>query len=47
MTAATCPATLGPGGLTCTRPTHDGRGHVYVATSGSNVDDRHTDGGHG
>lgn len=40
-----CAALLG--NLRCTRNEHDGRGHVYVSSSGSDVDDRHTDGGHG
>lgn len=36
-----------PGGLTCIRrPGHE-PGHVYRDRHGSDVDDRHTDGGHG
>lgn len=36
-----------PTGLTCTRDDCDGRGHVYHSSSGSQVDDKHPDGGHG
>jgi hypothetical protein len=36
-----------PHGLTCTRPVGHRGGHVYLDQTGSAVDDRHADGGHG
>lgn len=40
-----------PDGMACTREDpHDADalgGHVYRSSSGSDVDDRHTEGGHG
>lgn len=36
-----------PGGLPCTRDVGHDPGHVYLDPHGSDVDDRHTDGGHG
>lgn len=36
-----------PGGLTCIRQRGHEPGHVYQDRHGSDVDDRHTDGGHG
>lgn len=41
----TCTHTLGS--LTCTRPAGHEHGHVYVSSSGSHLDDRHEEGGHG
>lgn len=36
-------------GAPCTREDHPDQpsGHVYASSSGSHVDDRHPDGGHG
>ncbi len=36
-----------PEGLTCTRTDPHTHGHVYASSTASDVDDRHTDGGHG
>ncbi|WP_203338600.1 hypothetical protein [Nocardioides limicola] len=36
-----------PDGLRCARPTGHSDGHVYLDSSGSSVNDRHADGGHG
>lgn len=43
----TCTHTLfNLGGTPCTRPDAHTSGHVYVSSTGSEVDDRHTGGGH-
>ena len=36
-----------PDGLLCTRQDVHAVGHTYASSSGSSVDDRHTEGGHG
>ncbi|MDP3889842.1 hypothetical protein [Nocardioides sp.] len=36
-----------PGGLPCTRDAGHDPGHIYHDPHGSDVDDRHNDGGHG
>lgn len=42
-----CTQRLNNGPLVCTRTDPHGAGHVYVSATGSDVDDRHTGGGHG
>jgi hypothetical protein len=42
-----CDATLENGPLTCVRTESHDSGHVYMSSSGSWVQDKHEDGGHG
>lgn len=45
--STTCPSTTGPGPCLNPGPHTAPRGCVHEATTGSWVDDRHTEGGHG
>lgn len=42
-----CQARLNDGPLQCMRTDPHTRGHIYRSSHGSEVDDRHRDGGHG